>query len=261
MRPPAIIAALALSAIAAHGAVVIGTGGNVIGTRNADVLIGTGRPGDQLVGGDGNDQLRGGIPSTPPTSYLNLYGGVFLPSRAGLDPDATVFGQPGAIGGLHNDGNDWVDGGCGYRSKGGSGADTYQNHGFGCASFPFETLFDAPLEGDRFIFNVGPSDADHPMGFKIDNIDYTEITKNGKPFLRVNSFTLEMTGPLHQTQIIGFADDKRGPASAHLVDVPRGPLTVTRPNAIRAMIYAAATPGRQPADLAGAPAQWIFPIR
>jgi hypothetical protein len=246
---------------------VIGTEDKfVVGTPGADVLLGTGRPGGSMIAGNGNDQIRGGIPigvTGPDFRYINTYGGVLLPSADDLSdaPDKAIAGQPGAIGTLANDGNDWTDGGCGYRSKGGSGADTYQNHGFGCDNLPFRTAHTAPLEGDRFVFNVGTADASHPMGFKIDEIDYSEITKAGRPYLRVHSFRIEMTGPLHQNQVIGFTDDQRGPASLHLVDVPRGDETVTRPDAIRAMIYAAATPGRQAADLAGAPAQWIFPIR
>lgn len=284
-------ALLALALPAAAGVITDHRGTVMVGTRGSDILLSNGTSGESLVGGDGNDVLRGTIPSAllanpdAPWTAINLYGGVFLPSarEAHGMPAVSVAGFDVSIGGLDNDGDDWVDGGCGYRSKGGSGADTYFNHGFGCPmrqdcpplatvtpthACPFETLFDAPAEGDRFYFTVGSAkgcakgDTACLMGFKISNIVYTQITaKDGKSVLRVGSFLMEMTGPLRQTQVVGFEDDKRGPASAHLVDVPYNDTSVTRPDTIRAMLYAAATPGRQAADLGGAPAQWLFALR
>lgn len=182
-------------------------GTHFIGTRGDDRMIGGGTAGQGLLGGDGNDDINPGInPSQRAADRVDIYGGVALP---GFGPKGASAGAPGAIGGLHNDGDDILHGGSNIRATGGSGADTYVAHGpIREGMKVFSLLRFNPHEGDTIVL-------DNSRGQRIEDIDvYRTWTEDGKKYLHLQGFDLiglsrnPAIGEQHLR--VGFGDDYRG---------------------------------------------------
>lgn len=186
-----------------------------IGTSGDDRMIGNGRAG-VIFGGDGDDDINPGINTSG--KLIQIYGGVSLPGFG--HPDKGTAGRPGAVGGLHDDGDDIMHFGSDILAKGGSGNDTYIVHGPAPRSAPAHaTHFN--VHEDTLIF-------DHSDGWEIASYRTGGRYRDDEGDLVVNVHAVTLHGeskfqvhgqPGDQWIRLGFGDDGRGRHEPFTIEV------------------------------------------